>query len=629
MSVRDAGTAIREARKKAKFSQEKLSEGVCSLRALSRIENGTSGISPSTFQALMEHAKAPCSEYPVFENKTDYECFSALKHARFHLDAWQLDAAWEELYQLETNYWNRNRFYHQEWLLLHATLQKRSGTADPKPLLDLLEDALAISRPQIDLDHLTELLLSSNEIELLAGIARESAALDQTAHALRICTQLSDYLGTSGLSFPERDRLLAECAIAHAECLIARGDYAAARQIADRSRRQMILNHCDAPLLELTFLTGLCDLSLGHADAALAHFKNVFYSAHAIGSPYATTCRKYIEGHADLAALPDVPQKSYRMKKRVNSPRFTNGIFDASRTYEVTIGSLIHKLRTKQKITQDVLCQGLCSRPKLSKIESGILKPEIILAETLLQRLGISAREFVFWGNSKEAKFHELRARLSRKYYELDTDHKRTLAEMEALISDKDVLMRQYLLYEKSYLVDEGEEHLALLEEALHCTLKNFDISRITEYRLSWMELTLLNNIAFNYRYTSTPQLGIYYFEQILTYHRKVRTDCILQSQTLAVTFHLLSRLYYNKGFFEELNDFLENNEWSITRYRFLRHEMVNFYYSQSLGECGRFEKISLPARYSCALARLLEDDDNSDVLQQAILEDFSIDISY
>lgn len=63
MSVRNAGKTIREARIKAGLTQEQLSEGVCSVLSLSRIENGSAGVSPVTFQALMAHAGAPCEVY--------------------------------------------------------------------------------------------------------------------------------------------------------------------------------------------------------------------------------------------------------------------------------------------------------------------------------------------------------------------------------------------------------------------------------------------------------------------------------------------------------------------------------------------------------------------------------------
>ena len=78
MSVQHAGTIIREARIKAGLSQEKLSEGVCSTLSLSRIENGTAGVSPSTFQALMAHAGSACEAYPIFANRADFDCFYSL-----------------------------------------------------------------------------------------------------------------------------------------------------------------------------------------------------------------------------------------------------------------------------------------------------------------------------------------------------------------------------------------------------------------------------------------------------------------------------------------------------------------------------------------------------------------------
>ena len=85
MSVRNAGKTIREARIKAGLTQEQLSEGVCSVLSLSRIENGSAGVSPVTFQALMAHAGAPCEVYPIFASRTDFDCFYTLNRARFYL----------------------------------------------------------------------------------------------------------------------------------------------------------------------------------------------------------------------------------------------------------------------------------------------------------------------------------------------------------------------------------------------------------------------------------------------------------------------------------------------------------------------------------------------------------------
>ena len=85
MSIRNAGKTIKEARLKAGMTQEQLSEGICTVLSLSRIENGSSGVSPVTFQALMAHAGAPCEVYPIFASRTDFDCFYSLKRARYFI----------------------------------------------------------------------------------------------------------------------------------------------------------------------------------------------------------------------------------------------------------------------------------------------------------------------------------------------------------------------------------------------------------------------------------------------------------------------------------------------------------------------------------------------------------------
>lgn len=120
MGVRNAGKAIREARLKAGLTQEQLSEGVCSVLSLSRIENGSAGVSPVTFQALMAHAGAPCEVYPIFAGRTDFDCFYTLNRARFYLGSWQLSQAYDELNKLEEWHYADNKLYYQEYLYLNG-----------------------------------------------------------------------------------------------------------------------------------------------------------------------------------------------------------------------------------------------------------------------------------------------------------------------------------------------------------------------------------------------------------------------------------------------------------------------------------------------------------------------------
>lgn len=130
MSVQHAGSIIRQARLNAGLTQEQLSDGVCSTLSLSRIENGSAGVSPATFQTLMAHAGIFCEAYPTFSTRADFDCFYALKEVRFYLDSWQLTPACRLLDHIETLNWADNKFYYQEWLLLYCKLQLRSGHAN-------------------------------------------------------------------------------------------------------------------------------------------------------------------------------------------------------------------------------------------------------------------------------------------------------------------------------------------------------------------------------------------------------------------------------------------------------------------------------------------------------------------
>lgn len=59
-----------------------------------------------------------------------------------------------------------------------------------------------------------------------------------------------------------------------------------------------------------------------------------------------------------------------------------------------SIGRLIKQRRENKKISQKLLCEGLCSVQKFSYIESGERVPNVFLLEALLQRLGVSIDEF-------------------------------------------------------------------------------------------------------------------------------------------------------------------------------------------------------------------------------------------
>ena len=61
-----------------------------------------------------------------------------------------------------------------------------------------------------------------------------------------------------------------------------------------------------------------------------------------------------------FAQMDDIPLIIFPIKKAINTSDLTDGTYDFFSPDILTIGRLIHDLRTEQSISQIVLCQGLC-----------------------------------------------------------------------------------------------------------------------------------------------------------------------------------------------------------------------------------------------------------------------------
>lgn len=79
MSVQHAGSIIRQARLNAGLPRNNYPMSAVSTLSLSRIENGSAGVSPATFQTLMAHAGIFCEAYPTFSTRADFELLLRLE----------------------------------------------------------------------------------------------------------------------------------------------------------------------------------------------------------------------------------------------------------------------------------------------------------------------------------------------------------------------------------------------------------------------------------------------------------------------------------------------------------------------------------------------------------------------
>ena len=159
-----------------------------------------------------------------------------------------------------------------------------------------------------------------------------------------------------------------------------------------------------------------------------------------------------------LSQMDDIPQTTFPMKKAINTSNLTDGTYDFFSTEVLTIGRLIHELRTEQGLSLTSLCQGLCSKSKLSKIENESLQPDVFLTEALLQRLGISERFFTFWGNERESRLYELKFKLTHTRLLTNEQIENYLHQFHSLITKKDTTLSQRYTLDCNLLLSSPEE---------------------------------------------------------------------------------------------------------------------------------------------------------------------------
>lgn len=632
MAVRNAGKIIREARLKAGLTQEQMSEDICSVLTLSRIENNSAGVSPSLFQALMSRAGAPRNIFPVFPNRKDFDCFYTLKRARLYLESWQLQEAYDELLKVKNADFSNNKFHYQEWLYLQGCLQSRSGSCEHQLIYEIFISALIITKPNIDFSDLSNELFSDIELELLIEISNELLYLSQSDLSYIICSQLESYINNAELSFIERDRLLSRNAIARTKYLLYTHDYNKALETINEYRHLMVVNSENTSLLELNFWTAMSYYYCGNIEKAHQMFNDTFYSARAIESCYATTCLKFVSENTSIViddyikSLPPIDCKTFKYEKITDSLSLSDGTYDLFSPDVLTLGRLIYILRKEQNISQAVLCQGLCSKSKLSKIENDQLQPDIFLSEALLQRLGVSERVFSFWGNSNYKILYELKSKILNSKLTSLKEQFALLKQFKELLSENNNILLQFY-YALSYdFLDESERRIATLQNALNLTLPDFDILNINNYRLSLIELGIIGNIAYEYREIS-PSKSNLYFSKLLEYRNLSSVNIMFQSLVYPIFIYKYAHSLYHQKYYLQLSNLYT---FSVARILKIHLDSLGFFtlfFVQALGECNDYKKAFYYGKCAASIERMLELHSNALSIASTLKSDFDIEI--
>lgn len=194
------------------------------------------------------------------------------------------------------------------------------------------------------------------------------------------------------------------------------------------------------------------------------------------------------------------------------------------------IGSKIREERIRQKLSQEELSYGICAVSTLSRIETGMQKPGLKMEEALLERLGCSTENLVFFASEEEVLKHSLEINIDFKLTRHELDVKKEMEEYEKLIAEQgpsnNLEKQYYLLVKASYNSYVGgkplDECYAMLKKALLLTMPDFKVRRLYAIRLMTLtEINILNSMAIKLYEMQSTGLAMKYMYFLVDYLEK------------------------------------------------------------------------------------------------------------
>lgn len=626
MSIVNASQVIKKARLKAKLTQQELADGICSTVALSKIENGKLGVSPTTFSLLMERCGSPCEAFPAFKNMDDYNCYRLLKEINTSLRHHQLDDAYKKISEVIEMNFADNKFYRQPTMFYYCWLQYCSQTCELGILKEIIIDSLRITKPNINLFDIRNESFSIIEykcILLYINILLDTKDFE-TANIL--LSELNIFIRDKSLE--QYNQPTAELtyihAITYSRYLFHTNDFSEALVWVNKAQELYYSEYMGAFLAyELFILKEL--ITLNHDNKTTFSEKLIYYIAAAKfkGCHFINGVIDYFKKNYESTEFLDDYYIDSFTYSTIDFPNLelSDGLFNIYDKDAVSIGRLINHIRKQQGITLQKLCSGICSTSMLSKIENNTLSPTIYVAEALLGRLGIPEDYFTFYGNSEEAEYQRLKKAV---IVSIHLHNKKNLIEpINQFINFAETTNNKLILQSaasfKAYLHNNKSDMYKILLEGIKITYPDFTLDNINSYLLSWTEYTIINGLLKCIYSTPDTFHTSSIFHKILINNDRPPTVNKIFSRPHQITICFYLVFLDVKNLSNETIIFIENINSKILFFEPYFLNIVLYYYSLAKGNIKQLDSIVLLAQASIGNSYISND--------VAIIEKFKQDI--
>jgi len=351
--------------------------------SLQRIESERQNPRFETFEAFLREISLPLESfvYPLLEGQP-MDVYIECDRLTQLLDMGDVVAAEPLLAQLENQAGFDTDILYQFILCRKARLWDLLGKPSSQ-ILPLIDEGMAISFNNFKETDIVNQILILEEPELMHMKARLLANDGDDIAAIRILESMVVNYSRIPESNKEKERRYVSILLTYASCLISVCSYERALEICElgakysASRKQGQFN----PDFEYYIASAL--KGLGRLSECIKPLQHAYFGFTLLGE--ADRAREIMRSANEDFGI------------RINT--YGTDLLPLSRFYRIpynrgepvkcsSTGEMITILRERAGLTLGQLCEGICSKPTLMRIESGETQGHILTLEALLQRLG-------------------------------------------------------------------------------------------------------------------------------------------------------------------------------------------------------------------------------------------------
>lgn len=525
------GDMLRILRERAGISQHELAEGILSIARVSRIENGEREEDKFVLAALFQRVGESVDKFEAFTSAEEYQMVLRRNLIIRSLTEKNLPVAAVLLQEYRERTENKNHIHEQYFWQMRAVnyyLADRDGKTCIKNLSDALE--ITVPASKWEQKNWENIRLCTQELYILLMLGCVWIEEGETDRALDVLEKLWKYIDRNMTDEQEREKLYPKCAWLLGEVYVRMGWIERAYKICELGKECLAESGALIVMDKLLVLEEICLKKLGRENER-------------------KTLKKQLEAVEDL----------YKMAEfKLPEEKILRLLLTSERNEILISNEVIRELRRFCGLSQEELCDEVCSRETLSRIEGGQRSPNREKLQGLLKKMGEEREKYYGYVITNDSDVYRKVNLYKKSWYRKERDKASILLnEIEAELDMSNLINRQFIESNRlTEQVEKGEMDYETAISELERILKyTMDKSKGDIYRIPYREeFIILNCMAIYNRSKGNEKEAERIYEQLLRQYRESKTEEIHHSVPLSL-------LYINYTGLLEVMDELERAE--------------------------------------------------------------------